>query len=242
MDWTYTQHPLARRGSAMLDASMTPPDAKRPEEYLGPTRFLDIEHPRIVELARDAIGGATTDAARAQRLFLRVRDGWRYDPYTVSTSPDDHVASRIAATDRAYCIPKAILLAALARAAGIPSRLGFSDVKNHLASARLLEHLQTDVFAWHGYVELFVDGRWVKATPAFNRGLCDRFGVDPLEFDGAHDAMLQPYDRAGQKYMEYLRDHGTFVDLPFDTIIDAFRRLYGVGDSMRGEHDAAFHA
>ncbi|MEZ4451946.1 MAG: transglutaminase family protein [Nannocystaceae bacterium] len=218
---------------------MTDSDAQRPDD-LGPTRFLDIEHPRVVELARDAIGDATSDVLKAQRLFLRVRDGWRYDPYTLSASPDSCVASRIAATDRAYCIPKAVLLAALARAVGIPSRLGFADVRNHLASPRLLERLGTDVFAWHGYVELFVDGRRVKATPAFNRELCERFDVAPLEFDGVHDAMLQPFDRAGHESMEYLRDHGTFDDLPFATILAAFRRLYGGGEILRPEHDPAF--
>ncbi len=220
---------------------LTRHDAHRPEDCLGPTRFLDIEHPRIADLARDAIGDATTDVEKARRLFLKVRDGWRYDPYTVSGAPEDYVASRIAETDRAYCIPKAVLLAALARAAGIPARLGFADVKNHLASAKLLAHIGTDVFAWHGYVELYVGGRWVKATPAFNRSLCERFGVDPLEFDGVHDAMLQAFDRGGQKYMEYLADRGTFDDLPFDTIVASFRGLYGGADSMLGEHDAAFH-
>lgn len=208
---------------------------------LDATRFLDLDHPRIRQLARDAIGDATTDVERARRLFLAVRDGWRYDPYTVSPDPEHYVASHVAATDRAYCIPKAVLLAALARAVGIPARLGFADVKNHLASEKLLARLGTDVFAWHGYVALSLGGRWVKATPAFNRTLCDRFGVDPLDFDGVHDAMLQPFDRGGHRYMEYLADHGTFADLPFDTIMDAFRRLYGGGSSVRGEHDEAFH-
>ena len=26
----------------------------------------------------------------------------------------------------------------------------------------------TDLFVYHGYAELFLDGKWVKATPAFN--------------------------------------------------------------------------
>lgn len=211
------------------------------DAHLRATPFLDIEHPRVVALARDLVGDATTDVEKARRLFLGVREGWRYDPYTVSADPERYRASHIAATDRAYCIPKAVLLAALARASGIPARLGFADVKNHLASEKLLARLGTDVFAWHGYVLLFVGGRWVKATPAFNASLCARFGVAPLEFDGVHDAMLQPFDRAGARYMEYLADHGAFDDLPFDAIVDAFRRLYGGGASSPDEHDEAFH-
>lgn len=220
---------------------MGPSNPDATPDYLGATEFLDIEHPRIVALALEAVGDATTPAEKARRIFLRVRDGWRYDPYTVSGERESYRASQIAATDRAYCIPKAVLLAALARAAGIPARLGFADVKNHLASEKLLQHLGTDLFAWHGYVELFVNGRWLKATPAFNQSLCDRFGVEPLEFDGEHDAMLQAFDRDGHRYMEYLADRGTFADLPFEAIHRSFVELYGGGESMQGEHDEAFH-
>lgn len=209
--------------------------------YLAPTEFLDIEHPRIVELTREVVGDAVTPAEKARRIFLAVRDRWRYDPYTVVGEREAYRASQVATTDRAYCIPKAVLLAALARAAGIPARLGFADVKNHLASDKLLEHLGTDLFAWHGYAELYVNGRWLKATPAFNQSLCDRFGVEALEFDGEHDAMLQAFDRDGHRYMEYLADRGTFADLPFEAIHRSFMELYGGGASMRGEHDDAFH-
>lgn len=216
-------------------------DGAPAEDYLRSTRFLDVDHPRIAQLAKEIILDAETDAEKARRLFLAVRDGWRYDPYSVSTDPEDYVASQIATTSRAYCIPKAILLTALARAARIPARLGFSDVKNHLASAKLLEHLGTDLFAWHGYVELFVGGRWVKVTPAFNLSLCEHFGVDALDFDGIHDVMLAPYDQEGHKYMEYLVDHGTFAEFPFQRVMTDLVRLYGAPDALRGEHDAAFH-
>jgi len=195
--------------------------------FVAPTRFVDSDHPRVREFAREVCAGARDDRERASRLFTAVRERLRYDPYSVSTDPDEYKASTLLERDRAYCIPKAVLLCAAARSVGIGARLGFADVKNHLASDKLLEMLGSDLFAWHGYVELWIDGRPLKATPAFNAMLCKYFGVEPLEFDGVHDALLQPYDDKGRRYMQYVRDRGLYLDLPLDEILTTFAELYG---------------
>lgn len=197
------------------------------EPYLRPTRFIESEHPEVIAFARQAAGSATMDRDVAVRLFLAVRDGIRYDPYVTGLSPELFRASYTLERRRSFCVPKAILLAAAARACGIASRLGFADVRNHLATRRLLELIRTDLFVFHGYTELFLGGRWVKATPTFNLSLCEKFGVKPLEFDGEHDALLHPYDRAGQRHMEYVRERGTFADLPLEEMVQAFLRHYG---------------
>jgi len=196
-------------------------------ELLAPGHFVDSDHPDVIAFAERVCDGATTDRERASRLFLAVREHLRYDPYSVVVDPEEYKASTLLKRDRGYCIPKAVLLCAAARAAGIGARLGFADVKNHLASDKLLEMLGTDLFAWHGYVELWIEGRPLKATPAFNASLCKYFGVQPLEFDGEHDALLQPFDGKGRRYMEYLRDRGLHLDLPLEEILQSFRELYG---------------
>src|SRR5574341_322846 len=65
---------------------------------------------------------------------------------------------------------------AVARVVGIPARVGYADVRNHLSTPKLRELVGGDLFVWHGYAELHLEGRWVKATPAFNLTLCERFG------------------------------------------------------------------
>ena len=209
-------------------------------ELLAPGRFVDSDHPDVIAFAREVCAGATGDRERASRLFAAVRERLRYDPYTISADPDDYVASVLLGRERAYCIPKAVLLCAAARAAGIPARLGFADVKNHLASEKLLETLGSDLFAFHGYVELWIDGRPRKATPAFNASLCARFGVPALELDGEHDALLQAFDGEGRRYMEYVRDRGLYLDLPLDEILRTFAELYRSAPPS-GTHDEAFH-
>jgi transglutaminase-like putative cysteine protease len=210
--------------------------------FLEPGVYVDSDHPEVIAFARGAIGDATSDAEKTARLFRAVREKLRYDPYTIRFDPRDYAASSILNLGRTYCIPKAVLLAASARAVGLPARLGFADVKNHLSSAKLIETLGSDLFAWHGYVEIWVEGKPYKLTPAFNESLCARFGVPPLDFDPAApaDAMLQAFDGEGRKYMEYVADRGFFLDLPFLEILSTFERLYRIGD-IAPKHDVAFH-
>ena len=205
-------------------------------EYLGPTRFLDSDHPDVLGLARDATASAATAKGMATALYYAVRDGIRYDPYRIDLAPDSMRASAVLQRGFGFCVPKAVLLAAAARAVGIPARLGFADVRNHLATDRLLRLMGTDVFTYHGYAELHVDDTWVKATPAFNASLCERFDVAPLEFDGRSDSVFQEFDRRGNKYMEYLRDHGHYADLPLDQMVTAFRTHYPELMTGKGYH------
>jgi transglutaminase-like putative cysteine protease len=205
------------------------------------TPFIDSDHPALIAFAREAIGDATSDRERASRLFVAVRERLRYDPYALSDVPSEHRASTILGRDRAYCIPKAVLLCAAARAVGIPAWIGFADVKNHLTSEKLKTRLNGhELYIWHGYTALEIDGRILKATPAFNAALCERFGVPALEFDGVHDALLQPFDGQGRAYMEYVADRGLFDELPLDRILHDFRAWYCI-DDLLNVRDSAFH-
>jgi transglutaminase-like putative cysteine protease len=193
---------------------------------LAVTPFLDHDHPDVHAFVRRVTHGADDERAVVAALFRAVRDEVRYDPYRLSRDAGDYRASAVLAQGSAYCVPKAVALTAAARAAGVPARLGFADVRNHLQSDRLRAVMGTDLFVYHGYSLLYVEGQWRKASPAFNQELCARFGVPPLEFDGTQDALLHAFDAAGGKYMEYVTDHGDFGDLPFEQIMDTYARTY----------------
>lgn len=192
---------------------------------LSPTALIDSDHPAVADFAvRHARGSDPRE--RAVALYYAVRDGFRYDPYRIDLSPEGMRASTVLARGHGWCVPKATLLAAACRAAGIPARVGFADVRNHLSTARMREVMQTDVFHWHGYTEILVGNAWVKATPAFNRELCERFDLLPLEFDGSSDSLYHPYDRHGHRHMEYVAQHGSFDDVPLARMIGDFARYY----------------
>jgi transglutaminase-like putative cysteine protease len=195
--------------------------------WLAPTWFIDCDDPSVAEFAEEAAGPATAPTDVAVRLFYAVRDGFRYDPYDMDRTPSAFRASSVVASASNWCVPKSVLLTAASRARGIPARLGFADVRNHLTSEKLRASMGTDLFAWHGFSELLLDGRWRKLSTAFNIELCDRFGVEALEFDGTGDALLHPFDKAGQRHMEYVNQRGSFDDLPLDRILVDFAELYG---------------
>jgi transglutaminase-like putative cysteine protease len=200
----------------------TPPSAAT----LAPTALIDSDHPDVIAFAREHAMGAT-DRERAVSLYLAVRDLFRYDPYRIDLSPQGMRASSVMAQGSGWCVPKAALMAAVCRAAGLHARLGYADVRNHLSTERLRQTMKTDVFIWHGYADIWLDGQWVKATPAFNIELCDKFGLLPLEFDGRNDSIYHPFDKAGNRHMEYVKQRGTFDDMPLAQIVADFQTVYG---------------
>lgn len=192
--------------------------------FLASAEYVDSDHPQVREAAARLIRHAGTAASIACRLFDAVRDM----PYTAPDFDrlDSFRASTVLAEGRGYCVAKASAFTALCRAAGLPARLGFADVSNHLATPRVLELMGGGVFAWHGYAEVLLDGRWLKVSPTFDSALCARMGVAVLTFDGAHDAHLQAFDQGGRAFMRYDRMHGTFHDVPARFLAGEMKRLY----------------
>ena len=196
------------------------------DRFLRPDAYVDSDAPRVEAFARRTVEGASDDVARAVRLYYAVRDGIVYTPYCDFRADDTYRASACLDRGSGFCVAKAALLAATARVVGVPARVGFADVRNHLCTPKLRQKMGTDVFYYHGYTELHLTGRWVKATPAFDRGLCDRFGVRPLEFDGRADSLFHPHDATGRRHMEYVRERGAFADVPVAAIRETFERYY----------------
>lgn len=196
------------------------------ELYLQPTYYLDADTPLVRDLAVSLSEGAASDAEKATALFYRIRDGIRYDPYDVSMDPSNYRASSVIERGSGWCVPKSVALAGLARAVGIPSRLHFADIRNHQITEKLRENMKTDVFYYHGYAELYIDGRWLKATPAFNIEMCEKLGLRAVEFDGRSDGMLHTEALNGDKHIEYLNDRGVSADLPLDDIFAFFKDFY----------------
>ena len=195
-------------------------------EYLDPTEFLDFDDESVHDFAEFHTADSKTDTEKAVRLYYAVRDGFQYDPYVLDLRREGLTASNLLTRKRGYCVEKAILLAASARSVGVPSRLSFYIVKNHIATDRLEKVLEKDYLVFHGAAEMLLEGEWRKATPAFNKKLCDFLGVEPLEFDGTQDSIFQEFDKSGNVFMEYLYDYGAFSDLPYEMYLDELNKHY----------------
>ncbi len=197
------------------------------KKYLLPTPIIDSNHRTIIEHAMNTISGADDPIEQAVKLYYAVRDGIWYTPYCPFYLAEHYRASNVLKSGRGYCVCKASLLCALGRACGIPSRVGFANVRNHLATKELIEHLGSDLFVYHGFTEFYLESKWIKATPAFNVELCNRHRVAPLEFNGREDSIFQPYNLEERQFMEYVADLGTYADIPVDIIVAAWEEAYG---------------
>jgi transglutaminase-like putative cysteine protease len=198
------------------------------EKYLLPTPIIDSDHKDVIAYAMQKVGEIGQDpVAMAVKLYYAVRDDIWYDPYYPFYLPEHYRASNVLKSGRGYCVSKASLLCALGRACGIPSRIGFADVRNHLATRQLIEFMGSDIFVYHGFIEFFLEGKWIKATPAFNYELCLRHKVRPLEFNGREDSLFHPYNEEKKLFMEYVAYHRVYDDIPVDRIVAAWKQAYG---------------
>jgi transglutaminase-like putative cysteine protease len=208
-------------------------DIDKSDQYLKATDIIDSDHSDILAFAEEVLGDCREATDKAIRLYYAVRDGIWYDPYYPFYLPEHYRASNVLKARRGFCIPKVSLLCALGRASGIPCRAGFATVRNHLATRQLLEFMGTDIFDFHGFIEFYLEGKWVKATPAFNKELCQRHGVIPLEFNGREDSIFQPYSAENRRFMEYLAFHGSYADIPVAEIVASWQKTYGL-ERVRG--------
>ncbi|MBN2298136.1 MAG: transglutaminase family protein, partial [Deltaproteobacteria bacterium] len=191
----------------------------------------DSDNPEVIDFAAKNAGVSPEAIRQAISLYYAVRDGVRYDPYTLDLSIEGLRASTTLRTRRGWCVSKAILLAACCRSRGIPARLGFADVRNHMTTARMRRVMKTDIFFWHGYTSIHLNGIWVKATPAFNIELCEKFHLSPLEFNGCNDSIYQPFDLDGNRHMEYIAYRGEFTDVPLEKMMETFIKEYPVDEN-----------
>lgn len=195
-------------------------------QYLAATEMVESTHPEVIAYTQKVVGDATEPIEQAVRLYYAVRDDFLYNPYQVDLTVDALKTTALLERGSGFCVEKANLMIAGARHLGIPARFGFADVRNHVGTSKLAEILQTNVLVFHGFVELYLKGEWVKATPAFNKTLCEKLGVAALDFNGRDDSIFQENDGQGGKFMEYLYDHGTYADIPREYMVECLVKKY----------------
>ena len=191
------------------------------------TEFLDHDSPSVRRFVDTALADVPDDPVRqAVALYYAVRDGIRYEVYGADLTRDGLRAGGVIDAGFGFCVHKSIVYAAAVRAIGVPSRIVYGDVRNHLSSARLRELVGGDVFCFHSLVSVHLEGNWVKATPVFNKLLCRLYGITPLDFDGKQDSLYHPYDSQGRRHMEFLRWRGEYDDVPYQTVVDGIKQAH----------------
>jgi transglutaminase-like putative cysteine protease len=197
------------------------------ELYLRATPTINADHEKIIEAAKRLTAGCSSDQEKAVKLFYFVRDKIKYNMYMISVFIEDFRASRVLEWGKGYCVQKAVLLAALGRASGIPSRLMFAEIRNHQVPSHVLQMIGTNLFPRHGYNQFFLECRWVSAAATFDKELCERNGLPAVEFDGKNDAVLPQKDLRGKPFIEYVEKFTPRDDLPFEWIARRLSTMVG---------------
>lgn len=211
-----------------------------PREYLQSTLFLDFGHPAF-DVFLEGVPQNLDPKETAIALYYKVRDTFLYDPYHLDLRHDALKASSVLSKKRAWCVEKSALLAAVARKCGIPSRLGYAIVTNHIGVEKLIGYLRREEIVFHGYTELWIDGRWIKCTPAFDQRICRISGVPPLNWDGETDSMFQAY-AGDQRLMEYKHFYGEFADVPVELMNSEMKKYYPhLFEGTWNEKEFSFH-
>ena len=194
------------------------------ENFLKSTEIIDCDSDSVREKALEVTKGLNTDKEKAVALFYFVRDKIKHNAYTALYDRNRYKASSTLQAGHGMCQNKAILLVALARAVGIPARLGFVDVEDHQLSESFKQMIGgVNTMPFHGFAELYIDGRWVHASPAYDLVTCQKKGFIPVEFDGVKDAKDSEYTKTGQLHMKHIKYHGPYEDLPLDEIYSYYR-------------------
>lgn len=188
-------------------------------KFVEPTKVIDCDNRLVITRAEALTEGKRFIKEKAIILYYFVRDEISFNPLAPGLQLEDHKASVILERGNGYCQHKAILLVALARAVGIPARLGFVDIKDHLMPRKLRQIIGGDnTLVYHGYVEFYLDGKWVRASPTFDLKTCKKNRFIPVDFDGITDAKDSPYNEAGEPHIEYILDRGPYDDFPWQEL------------------------
>ncbi len=200
------------------------------DQYLQPSVFYDFDKKKVKNKALEITEGLKTDEEKAIALFYFVRDGLKYNMRLfIPKVKQNFIASKILRKREGFCVSKSILLSSLARAVGIPARIHLVDLINHKVSQKVVDLMGTNIMYYHGFSEFYLNDKWIKLTPSFDKETAIRGGFIPMcEFDGEHDAVFPKYDNEGNLFGEYVGDHGVHADLPLEEIDKLFDEKYNI--------------
>lgn len=197
-----------------------------PAACIAPTSFLNADHPTLQECISRLGVIDLAPIERAVRLFEFVRDDITYD-FLPKLTREEYEASHTLRAGKGFCTQKAVLLAALGRAAGVPTALVLTDIRDDSVPERITRLMGgMNLFEYHGVAAFHLDGRWVKADATQSPDIVLRKRYRRVEFDGRHDALLASDTLEGKPHIRYESVRGVYADLPFDEMAEVFRERF----------------
>ena len=149
-------------------------------EALRKDPLVQSEHPKIVEQAAAIVGDATDNWDKANRIYA-----WVYESINKTAVWSVPSALEVLTTKQGDCNEHTVLYAALARAAGIPTRIVIGVVWSD----------EYDGFYYHAWPEVYV-GQWIWMDPTLGQPIADATHIKLLT--GGIEKWPQLYPFLGQ--------------------------------------------
>jgi len=204
-----------------------PPGGADPARCLAPTDLIASDAPEIVALATELTRDAHTPHDQARCLFVYVRDRDAYDFAPILRSRASWRAVDTIARGKGFCQMKAVLLASLLRAVGVPSAIGLQHLRDDvLVRPHFEAFLPGGVIPFHGLTWVYLDGAWMPCDATLDKALCERRGYRTVAFDpGVAGSGLLPTTRLdGARHFDVMMSFGPWEDLPHE-VTTLFVRL-----------------
>ncbi|MEA4884415.1 MAG: transglutaminase-like domain-containing protein [Clostridia bacterium] len=191
--------------------------------YLAETRFITPSLPEVKELV-GAICGEETDGWLITQKLL----GWIYENMQVEMIPQTLTTEEILAGRKGKCVEYAILFAAMARSAGLPTKVAMGE---RYTNGVWVGHMWNEVWlgewvavdASHGQLApdalllKFVDSAEVMGTQKVRLGLTGRLGISIEEVVLEQDEELATAMATGIKGQTYTNaDYRCRITIPDD--------------------------
>lgn len=167
-------------GTILLTVYAEPQGDAEPEpgpQYRQPNSYLQSDNPKIRQIAEQAVGDADDPLEKARRMERWVFENLTNKNFGVAFAS----AAAVAESMEGDCTEHAVLLAAMARAQGLPARVAVGFVYAPSVGK----------FGGHMWTEIFINGHWRGFDATLGRGKLDavhiKLGDSAL---GGIDAMV----------------------------------------------------
>lgn len=176
----------------------TPGAGANLSDYLEPNLMMNIKDEKLIELARKAAGSERDPMVLGDKLRRFVTEYVE----TKSLNVGFATASEVARTREGDCSEHGVLLAALGRLNGLPSRVAVG-----LAYVPIFGG-QDDIFGYHLWTQFYIGGKWVDFDAALRESDCSpiriTFAVSSLKDSGIADLSLPLIGKIGAIDLEIM--------------------------------------
>ncbi len=160
-------------------------------EYLESNLIINMADPELIKLAKRASGGEKEPFALGDKLRRFVSEYVEEKNLSIGFA----TASEVARTKEGDCSEHGVLLAALGRLNGLPSRVVVG-----LAYVPVFGK-QDDIFGYHMWTQFYIDGRWFDFDAALAESVCSpiriAFSTSSLKNSGLADLSLPLLSKIG---------------------------------------------